>query len=200
VQGKWLDRAGNRVGMLFRFVSIAEILRYTQNDDGKLGSLPPGLFGSSLGVVDDPSIFTFEHQKQWAMSLSGTRDARSNLRQRCRPARQSRPNAPFASCSLCGHSFATRTASSELDNPGSNISMAQILSFFLRKRQDERGRSSLVSIGGRTAWRVLAFPPYRKKRDRMGHPFSCGSLAKKQILRCAQDDSTKIFSGSESLQ
>jgi hypothetical protein len=32
-----------------------------------------------------------------------------------------------------------------------------------------------------------ALPPYRKVRDRMGHPFSC-YRKEKQILRYAQDD------------
>jgi hypothetical protein len=113
------------------------------------------------------------------MSLSGTRDARSNLRQRCRPARQSRPNAPFASCSLCGHNFATRTASSELDNPGSNISMPQILSFFSRKRQDDCGRYPSSCFDRRNdGLESYCFPTLSQKRDRMGHPFSCSSLVK----------------------
>jgi len=33
-----------RVGYLFRYVGIAEILRYAQNDDGKLDDTPPGFF------------------------------------------------------------------------------------------------------------------------------------------------------------
>src|SRR5579862_3995093 len=36
--------------------------------------------------------------------------------------------------------------------------------------------------------RVRAFPPYRKVRDRVGHPFFALESEEKQILRFAQDD------------
>src|ERR1041384_189683 len=60
-----------------------------------------------------PSTLTFEHQKQWTISLSGISGVRSNRRHRCKPIRQSRPRALLASCSLFGQSFAARAASSE---------------------------------------------------------------------------------------
>ena len=44
ILGSGLDRVGNPGGIPFRYVGIAEILRYAQNDDGKLDDTPPGFF------------------------------------------------------------------------------------------------------------------------------------------------------------
>jgi hypothetical protein len=45
--------------------------------------------------------------------------------------------------------------------------------------------------------RVIAFPPFRKLRDRTGHPFRA-ARPERQILRCAKDDSLMGMDGCKS--
>lgn len=61
--------------------------------------------------------------------------ARSKRRQRCRPTRQSRPSTLLDSCSLCGHSLATRVASSDSGNAFSGSFMRP---FYQARRRGTR--------------------------------------------------------------
>jgi hypothetical protein len=106
-----------------------------------------------------PSILTLEQQKQCWISWFGTKVERSSLRHRCTPTRHSKPRTLLVSCSLCGHSFATRAASSESEAGFSGLFRTEEESRSdYRNLQQHQPQPALHEEGGKLASRLSSTP------------------------------------------